>query len=46
MMQEIVQMVLQLPTVSARRERLVTWAFRIGFAVTIGLSIYILAFGG
>lgn len=46
MTQMIVQMVLQLPTVSAWRERLDIWALPMGFAVVVALSIYAFAFSG
>ena len=45
-MTQIMPMVLQLPAVSACRERLDTWAVPIGFALVVGLSIYAFAFSG
>jgi hypothetical protein len=42
----IVRMIMLMPTVSACRERLDTWALPIGIAVAIGASIYAFAFSG
>lgn len=44
--QMIVRMIMLMPTVSACRERLHPWAFPIGIAVAIGVSIYAFAFSG
>ena len=46
MTQMIVRMIMLTPTVSAWCERLDTWALPIGFAVAIGVSIYVFAFSG